>query len=166
MSDHNDIDSPIAVLSESIKICKQCGATKPETAFHSRGPGKGRKPVCAECRNKSRKKRQETPQQRLERKLWEEYRLTLTQYLALADAQGGVCVICRRAPNGGTRLYVDHCHTTGVVRALLCNPCNLMIGVYENHHRTATEYLAVYGAGNPLLITPGTPSARIDEPPS
>ena len=39
--------------------------------------------------------------------------------------QGGCCHICERAKGTGRkRLSVDHCHKTGIVRGLLCGPCN------------------------------------------
>jgi hypothetical protein len=93
----------------------------------------------------------ETPQQRFKRLLHEDYKLTPAQYSALLQAQGGLCAICAKGPKPGTRLCIDHCHATGVVRALLCTVCNLMVGVYERHHRAAAAYLSAYGAGNPLL---------------
>ncbi|WP_329391128.1 endonuclease VII domain-containing protein [Streptomyces sp. NBC_01351] len=39
-------------------------------------------------------------------------------------AQGGVCLICRKAP----AVHVDHCHETGRVRGVLCFNCNTAIG--------------------------------------
>jgi hypothetical protein len=93
----------------------------------------------------------ETPAQRLARKLRNDYGLTFAQYEALARAQNGLCAICKKPPGARTRLYVDHCHATGVVRALLCNKCNLNVGVYEAQHRAFAAYLATYGDGNPLL---------------
>ena len=79
------------------------------------------------------------------------YRLTEEQYQALLAAQGGTCAICEDAPEADRPLAVDHCHTTGVVRALLCNRCNLVIGTYERAQQAAAKYLAKYGRGNPLL---------------
>lgn len=41
--------------------------------------------------------------------------------------QGGLCGICKINPATDT----DHDHTTGKVRGLLCNPCNLILGKIE-----------------------------------
>ncbi|MFI6560340.1 endonuclease VII domain-containing protein [Streptomyces sp. NPDC050534] len=133
------------------KTCTRCKEVRPEGAFHKKGDGR-RRTVCGVCRNAARQgKRQETPEQRLKRKLWDLYKLTLDDYAALLDAQAGVCAICHKGPTAKRRLAVDHCHDTGVVRALLCNYCNVIVGVYENHRQAAADYLAVYGAGNPIL---------------
>jgi hypothetical protein len=43
--------------------------------------------------------------------------------------QGGSCKICKtHESNLKRKLFVDHCHTTGSVRGLLCQSCNTMIG--------------------------------------
>lgn len=45
------------------------------------------------------------------------------------DEQGGVCAICKRdRPNGWGKYPVDHNHSTGAARGLLCNDCNSLIG--------------------------------------
>jgi hypothetical protein len=53
--------------------------------------------------------------------------LTADQYEAMLAAQGGGCAICRWKQTA-RRLAVDHCHTTGKVRGLLCTRCNCAIG--------------------------------------
>ena len=70
-----------------------------------------------------------------ERHLLRKYAITSVEYDRLLKAQGGVCAICKLPPEiahkGNTRsclLGVDHCHTTGRVRSLLCVRCNNMIG--------------------------------------
>jgi len=139
------------VSPEPSKTCARCKETLPESSFHRLGKERGRRATCADCRNEVRRPHKETPEHRLARKLRNEYQLTIAQYMAIAEAQRGVCAICEKPPATGTRLYVDHCHATGVVRALLCNNCNLNVGVYEAQHRAFEAYLAAYGDGNPLL---------------
>jgi hypothetical protein len=51
------------------------------------------------------------------------------EYQSLLDRQGGVCGICKRQPEH-TFLSVDHDHVTGLVRGLLCQPCNVALGAF------------------------------------
>lgn len=47
--------------------------------------------------------------------------------------QKGVCLGCLRPEAPDLPLCVDHCHATGLVRGLLCTPCNIALGnVYED----------------------------------
>lgn len=54
------------------------------------------------------------------------YGLTQERYMAMLEAQGGACRVCKerftKRPN------VDHCHGTGRVRSLLCSRCNGALG--------------------------------------
>lgn len=61
------------------------------------------------------------------------YRFGLTEeaYRAILDSQDGVCAICKRPCPRHSRLAVDHCHTTGMIRGLLCQPCNTAIGLLD-----------------------------------
>lgn len=61
--------------------------------------------------------------------------LTLEDYNAMWKSQGGRCAnaACRKrcpmnAKDYRHALQVDHCHTTGRVRALLCRWCNTALG--------------------------------------
>jgi hypothetical protein len=72
------------------------------------------------------------------------YNLTEAQVDALKEAQGDNCAICgREKPNARWRreLVIDHCHTTGAVRGLLCNRCNTHLGWYEEHLDKIKGYL-------------------------
>lgn len=55
--------------------------------------------------------------------LMRKFGITIDQYGAMLEAQNGVCAICGRVP-GEISLHVDHDHSTGRIRSLLCFPCN------------------------------------------
>jgi hypothetical protein len=65
------------------------------------------------------------------------YGITVEQYEAMAKVQNYLCAICKqpeskKRKDGTTMiLSVDHNHTTGKVRELLCVRCNLFIGHLE-----------------------------------
>jgi hypothetical protein len=69
----------------------------------------------------------------------------LEEYNKVFKYQGKVCAICRRPVLAGkSRLAIDHCHTTGLVRGLLCWPCNKAIAVFKddlNRLKEAVKYL-------------------------
>lgn len=70
------------------------------------------------------------------------YGLTVEQYQALLAAHNGKCAAC--GDDFGKRNHIDHCHTTGVVRGLLCNNCNLGVGHFRDDPRrleSAARYL-------------------------
>lgn len=56
------------------------------------------------------------------------YGLTPESYAAIHEGQSGTCAICKSACPTGRRLSVDHCHSSGRVRGLLCSNCNIGIG--------------------------------------
>lgn len=72
------------------------------------------------------------------------YGLSLAEYNALLEGQGHGCAICGATiGNGmGHRLYVDHDHTTGKVRGLLCASCNFAIGHLREQPATFAAALA------------------------
>lgn len=66
----------------------------------------------------------------LSRKLQREYGITLAQFRTLSAAQGGACAVCSDVPRA--RLVIDHDHDTGVIRGLLCSPCNVALGMLRD----------------------------------
>jgi hypothetical protein len=67
------------------------------------------------------------------KRLMDNYKLTVEDYEAMLKYQGGVCCVCRQPePTKGRRLSVDHNHTTGLIRGLLCSRCNPILGKIEN----------------------------------
>jgi hypothetical protein len=93
-----------------MKICKHCGDDIPES---KRGF------VCTTCKNG------------LDR-----YNMTKLDMIELYESQDKKCKLCdkdvelftKRSSNSG---YIDHCHSTGKVRSILCHPCNTSLGYIE-----------------------------------
>jgi hypothetical protein len=58
---------------------------------------------------------------------------------AMYFEQDGKCLICKERE----AVAIDHCHTTGKVRGLLCLGCNTFLGHIESEGRLAAalEYL-------------------------
>lgn len=73
------------------------------------------------------------------------YGITVEIYNQMLADQGGKCKICEALPTEKRMLAVDHCHTTGKVRALLCHTCNNLLGVFESRKAAFEAYLKEYG---------------------
>lgn len=83
-----------------------------------------------------------------ERELQKTYGITIDDYNRMLDEQEHSCAICGveawDAGGKGNRLHVDHDHTSGRVRALLCNKCNVGLGSFRDDPaalRAAADYL-------------------------
>jgi hypothetical protein len=95
------------------------------------------------------------------------YGITLEQYNAMLAAQGGVCAICggvndmKDHRSGKLRnLSVDHCHSKGHVRKLLCQYCNQGLGNFRDDPkllRKAAAYLEppTMKLGSSVVFKPG-----------
>lgn len=81
--------------------------------------------------------------------LMRKFGMTLDEYDVMLDAQNGGCAICTRAPEE-TSLHVDHDHSTGRIRALLCFQCNNALADFREDPdllRNAVTYLITHTPG-------------------
>lgn len=126
--------------------CARCDEFKPVSEFHSRGVTKRGLPLyVAYCKPCMVLRHQERPDYAHRNKV-KKYGLTEQCYASMMDAQGGVCAICKDPPKQ-RRLAVDHCHTSGKIRGLLCGPCNVSLGQFKDDPRLlleAAKYLLKY----------------------
>jgi hypothetical protein len=99
------------------KVCARCGGGK-GTKYRD-------KKFCGRCQHAIKYQRSQNAHARA---LEKRYGITREDYEALYAFQDGHCYICRRATGATRRLTVDHDHATGLVRGLLCRPCNSMLG--------------------------------------
>lgn len=76
--------------------------------------------------------------------------ITIEEYDRMLSEQDGLCAICRKPPIN-RRLAVDHDHDTGLVRGLLCPPCNRALEKYIYLQGNINEYIRNhYGENSPL----------------
>ncbi len=78
----------------------------------------------------------------LQRYLKKQYGLTIENFNDLNKKQKGVCAVCKNLPD--SRLFVDHDHSTGRIRGLVCNRCNRAMGLFKDDYRvlmSAAMYL-------------------------
>lgn len=127
----------------------------------------GRKPQCKDCRRiaNAQAYKESKERQRMKNILdvpWKErvamraekytrvnlqikYGITLEQYQSEFAWQKGVCAICGNSAE--KNLSVDHDHETGQLRGLLCQNCNLGLGLFGDSAerlKRAAAYLEKY----------------------
>jgi len=69
------------------------------------------------------------------------YGIGKPQWMEILKNQKGSCALCNRNPE-----VVDHCHTDGTVRGILCNKCNVNIKFLDmetEFKKKAIEYTGV-----------------------
>jgi len=127
-----------------MKTCRECKEEKPVGEFHKAKVNKdGRENRCKVCK----KKASQTPEAKEARRarsykyvLKHFYGMTLEEYDDMLNSQGGRCAICQTdTPGASGRFHVDHNHTTGAVRGLLCNGCNVALGHFKDSPSNCLE---------------------------
>jgi Recombination endonuclease VII len=103
--------------------CKQC-YSKSCKLWRSRNPAK--------VKSYSQKWHSLNPDRAHKHKLRYRYGISVQEFSAIPERQGGVCAICKEAETKHQNLSVDHCHATGVNRGLLCDRCNRSLGGFRD----------------------------------
>lgn len=136
----------------SEKICTKCFVSKSLNEYHKHKYGKlGLNPVCKKCRltvrhtnyinNKSYYAKQtmiyqkNNPEKRHGYRLVAKYGITTEIYNKMLEEQDYKCKICKTVNSGSSnkrKLSVDHNHSTGKVRGLLCDNCNKSLGLLKD----------------------------------
>ncbi len=140
------------VVTETGRVCVDCNQEKVWDEFSKDIRGLNQKTAnCKSCRNvKARAVYQENPAVRRSGmknrpdKLMRLYGVTYAQVVLMLHRQHGRCDnrACGKEISLDVkgpvknRAVIDHCHTTGKVRALLCTPCNTILGTVETKWNT------------------------------
>ena len=154
-----------------IKVCTKCNIEKELSEFtKDKHKLDGLSSVCRSCRKEySRrtyvlytKKRQDADyylknKDRLKNiRLKATYGITIDAYHKLFEEQKGVCAICGKPEEAimnnryktKSNLSVDHNHSTGKIRGLLCQKCNRGLGLFEDNQSRLSKAYDYLNKGN------------------
>lgn len=146
-----------------MRTCLRCNLPKSDDLFGvDKSRPDNRAPYCRECRRLFESKKRSEGKRNYKKKTLPSketvrmymrkcrYNLTQAQYEELLSSQNNKCAICDsvfiKVP------HVDHDHTTGVVRGLLCGLCNRGIGSLRDDPlliQNALSYLLNKNKGEP-----------------
>lgn len=117
-------------------ICISCGVDKDTMGFEHQKNRPNPRKVCKACRYKSRNREAEKARHRayhkerrraypdLVRQQWERSVYGVSK----EDIGATSCMICGKDSD----LCIDHCHTEGIVRGILCGKCNRALGLFAD----------------------------------
>lgn len=123
--------------SSYVKKCKSCEAMKAAREFdYSPIHSDWLYPICVQCKREKDLTRREAPERRMEVReanLRKRFGISLSDYEEIVSLQGGGCAICGDARGADTAsLAVDHDHSSGEVRGILCKICNAALGKFKD----------------------------------
>lgn len=130
------------------RTCFKCKKDLPkEQYFPSMWNGKNY--TCKTCHvARTLKHRQKHPEKERARWRMRKYGVTVDKYNKMFEAQKGRCDICGRSivmnDKKARAPHIDHCHSSGKIRALLCIHCNTMLGSAMDNPavlRSAAKYI-------------------------
>lgn len=134
-----------------MKKCSKCKTTKSLSDFAKRNALKdGRRSQCKECDHRYRIANQDEVR---EYHYQNRYGISLSDYNLKLEEQNHCCAICGTKESNNERmkrLVVDHNHTTGQVRGLLCHSCNVALGAVKEQEdilMACISYLKSYNKG-------------------
>ena len=108
------------------KECNKCGEENPH--YEDKSKSSGYASTCRVCCDKRRRKNERVAAYK------SAYGITIDEYDLNLELQDNACKICKVDASEFTkRLSVDHCHTTGEVRGLLCPSCNRGLGDFKDN---------------------------------
>lgn len=116
--------------SPQTKVCSRCKASFPLGDFYkNKQHSSGYKSACKKCSSKDFRKWRHSNIEEIRKQdrvtyYVRKYGMDKNKALALVQDRTGLCEIC----NSEVELVVDHNHTTGQVRGMICSHCNSALG--------------------------------------
>lgn len=95
---------------------------------------KNREKVLADCKKYRTENKDKYKNIRLKYK----FGITLEDFNKILEKQGGGCVCC----TSKYKLSLDHSHTTGKIRGILCMSCNLALGMVRDNKEVLAKLIS------------------------
>ena len=140
------------VIDDTGRTCQACHEYKTWDNYSSKTTrGKvGKQPKCKVCAAKETREWYSNNKDTAKNTaLLKTYGITLAEYKARLVEQNYTCPICYKVFSDGAfgpdSPVVDHCHTNGHVRGIICNECNRGLGYFRDNImalNNAAKYLA------------------------
>jgi hypothetical protein len=105
-------------------------------------------------KEKEQQKRINDPLRYKKQRLRSRYGISYEEYLILLERNGNCCRICGITNEKYNELYhkdlsIDHCHTSKIIRGILCDNCNTGLGQFKDDIELldkAKNYLLQYNS--------------------
>ena len=121
------------LLTGDFRVCTKCGEEKPNTSFRKQSKGQGgRARVCKKCDQVQNQTWKDKPENK------DRYRLKASRRKAVSNygIEGGFAwdriqsgAVCDACGDRRPKMSIDHNHTTGKFRGILCLQCNTALGL-------------------------------------
>lgn len=146
-------------ISIKLKRCAKCTENKPLDEFGVKKFNKdGLNHYCLLCERKRCQTTYSRPEykERVKYKqIFRLYGLTKEQYLSKLEQQEYKCAICSMVLSNDKDTHIDHCHSTGKIRDILCKKCNHLLGSVNDDVEQLQKYInyiyvhkSVHGTGS------------------
>lgn len=109
------------------KICGKCKEEKLISEYYKmRGEGLRKSDYnsfCKYCHNR-RSPKEQVMQRNAKARIKREFGLSIEEYRQYFEDADYKCSVC----DSKHKLVLDHCHSTGIIRGVLCHNCNTALG--------------------------------------
>ena len=117
-----------------MKTCLKCNTTKPLDDFYTNNQLSDRKTTwckdCCRAKEKATHKKDPWKKKFYEGKIKYGSEMTREKFTHMLEEQSNQCGICQKEMLSP---YIDHDHSTGKIRMLLCHHCNSLLGMAKDN---------------------------------